>query len=88
VQHEIVSGLKYTNAVKKKFVTVASENIMLGSYRAQKKPHVVTFPRHGWDEAPSGAIARGSYSAKSKFFDDDKNKYLEYEYAFKIAKAW
>jgi hypothetical protein len=38
---------------------------MLGSFPPQTKLHEVTFPRHGWDEAPSGMLSRGTYTAKS-----------------------
>jgi len=82
VQHEIVSGLKYVNRVYRKGVQVMREDEMLGSFGPQAKPHVVLFPRHGWEAAPSGMLARGSYSAKSAFLDDDKQKHLEYQYAF------
>ena len=55
---------------------------MLGSFGPQVSPHEVTFPRHGWEEAPSGMLSRGKYTAQSKFIDDDKQSHLEYEYAF------
>jgi len=88
VQHEIVSGLKYENKVYKGIIRVAKENEMLGSFGPQKESHTVVFPRKGYDEAPSGAIARGNYKAKSRYVDDDKQCHLEYEYCFKIAKDW
>lgn len=31
-----------------------------------------TTPRRGWEEAPSGAMVRGKFKAKSAFTDDDK----------------
>lgn len=61
---------------------------MLGSYPPQEKPFEVTFPRFGWDEAPSGTLARGSYKAVSKFVDDDDQCHLQFEYAFSIKKNW
>ena len=82
VQHEIVSGLKYINRVCRKGVQVMKDEEMLGSFGPQSKPHVVVFPRHGWETAPSGMLARGNYTAKSAFTDDDKQKHLEYQYAF------
>ena len=88
VQHEIVSGLKYINNVYRKGVRVVKEDEMIGSFGPQSDPHVVVFPRHGWDEAPSGMLARGTYTATSRFLDDDKQKHLEYEYSFKIGKNW
>ena len=55
---------------------------MLGSFGPQEKPYEVVFPRQGWETAPDGMLARGSYTAKSQFIDDDKQCHLEYEYAF------
>lgn len=52
---------------------------MIGSYAPAKEPYVSTFPRNGWDEAPSGMLARGKYKAKSQFIDDDKQSHLEFE---------
>jgi len=88
VQHNIVSGLKYVNQVYRKGLPVAKDNQMLGSFAPQAQPYQVTFPRHGWEEAPSGFISRGSYTAKSKFVDDDGETHLEYEYAFDIKSDW
>jgi len=88
VQHDIVSGLKYVNHVFRKGLRVAKDNQMLGSFGPQVKAHEVTFPRHGWEEAPSGILSRGSYTAKSQFVDDDNVVHLEYEYAFEIKSDW
>lgn len=72
----------------KKKTTVGTEKEMLGSFGPQKEPHTVVFPRKGYEEAPSGMLAKGSYKAKSRYVDDDKQCHLEYEYTFKIAKDW
>jgi len=88
VQHEIVSGLKYVNVVTRKGIKVAKEETMIGSFAPQKETYATTFPRNGWDEAPSGMLARGNYKAKSQFIDDDKQIHLEFEYAFEIKKDW
>lgn len=88
VQHEIVSGLKYANAVYRKGIRVSKDDEMIGSFSPVEKPYEVVFPRNGWEEAPSGMLARGSYTAVSKFIDDDKQTHLEYEYAFAIRKGW
>ena len=61
---------------------------MLGSYPPQQEPFEVTFPRYGWDEAPSGMLARGSYKSTSKFIDDDDQCHLKFEYSFSIKKDW
>jgi len=88
VQHEIVSGLKYCNVVTRKGIKVAKQETMIGSFAPQKEPYTVVFPRNGWEEAPQGMLARGSYKAKSQFVDDDKQCHLEYEYCFEIKKDW
>lgn len=88
VQHDIVSGLKYVNAVYRKGVRVDKQQTMLGSFGPQAEPHVVLFPRHGWEECPSGMLARGSYAAKSEFVDDDKAKHADFDYAFAIKKTY
>jgi len=87
-QHDIVSGLKYVNAVYRKGIRVAKDNQMLGSFAPQAKAHEVIFPRLGWEAAPSGLLSRGSYTAKSQFVDDDNQTHLEYEYAFDIKSEW
>ena len=40
------------------------------------------------ENAPSGMIARGEYKAHCKFLDDDKTKWLEWDWAFNIKKDW
>ena len=40
------------------------------------------------EDAPSGMLARGRYTAMSTFVDDDKVKHLEFEWSFEIAKEW
>jgi len=88
VQHELVSGLKYVNSVHKMGVRVNKDEVMIGSYAPAKTAYASAFPRNGWEEAPSGMLARGKYKAKSQFIDDDKSCHLEYEYAFEIKKDW
>jgi len=86
VQHNIVSGLKIENRITKHGLEIQKDLLVLGSYRPQKEPHSVTFPKNGWNEAPHGAVARGEYTAHMRFFDDDKKTHLTFEYAFKIVK--
>ena len=64
---------------------VDKSNFMVGSYGPKTEPHVFTTPM---EDAPSGMISRGHYTVKSKFTDDDKNIYLEWEWAFDIKKEW
>lgn len=88
VQHELVSGLKYVNVVSKMGIKVNKDEVMIGSYAPAKTAYVSMFPRNGWEEAPSGMMARGKYKAKTQFIDDDKTVHLEYEYSFEIKKDW
>jgi len=90
VQHNIVAGLKIQNVVSRSALGVSTkvdeDTLVLGSYRPQKEPHKVTFPKLGWNEAPHGTLARGDYTAKMSFIDDDSKKHLDIEYGFKIQK--
>ncbi|XP_042517877.1 rho GDP-dissociation inhibitor 1-like [Macadamia integrifolia] len=83
VQHNIVSGLAYSNTVWKGGLQVDQSKGMLGTFAPQKEPYV-----HSLDEeiTPSGVLARGIYTAKLKFEDDDKRCYLELSYTFEIKK--
>nr|GLL45669.1 rho GDP-dissociation inhibitor 1-like [Ipomoea trifida]GMD83033.1 rho GDP-dissociation inhibitor 1 [Ipomoea batatas]GMD91751.1 rho GDP-dissociation inhibitor 1 [Ipomoea batatas] len=85
VSNNIVSGLKYTNAVWKTGIKVDGTKQMLGTFSPQPEPY-----KHEMTEetTPSGMFARGSYTAKSKFVDDDNKCYLEINYTFEIKKDW
>lgn len=58
---------------------------MIGSYGPQREPHIKRFQM---EQAPSGMMARGSYTVASKFLDDDGNVYLDWEWTFDIKKEW
>jgi len=88
VQHDIVSGLKHVNSVYRKGIRVANIKTMMGSFGPQAEPHQITMPRHGWEEAPSGLLSRGSYTAKVEFNDDDGANHATVEYAFSIKSDW
>jgi Rho GDP-dissociation inhibitor len=88
VDNDIVTGLKYQHIVKRKGLKVDKETHMLGSYapNAPDKPtHKFLTPEN---EMPSGMIARGHYTVSSKFMDDDKNSYAEWEWSFDLSKDW
>ncbi|KAE8075577.1 hypothetical protein FH972_014277 [Carpinus fangiana] len=85
VNNNIVSGLKYTNTVWKSGIRVDSSKEMLGTFSPQLEPYAHVMPE---ESTPSGIFARGSYSAKSKFLDDDNKSYLEINYTFSIRKEW
>lgn len=54
----------------------------------QSEEKVLTRPIVSQDEAPTGMMARGHYSAVSKFIDDDDHTHLKFEWSFDITKDW
>ena len=58
---------------------------MVGSYPPKKEIQSYTTP---FEEAPSGMMARGTYSVTSLFTDDDKNEHLKWDWSFEIKKDW
>ncbi|KAJ8899277.1 hypothetical protein K2173_018251 [Erythroxylum novogranatense] len=85
VSNNIVSGLKYTNNVWKTGVKVDSTKEMIGTFSPQPEAYTHVMPE---EVTPSGLFARGSYTAKSRFVDDDQKCYLEINYTFDIRKEW
>ncbi|KAF3583690.1 hypothetical protein F2Q69_00032187 [Brassica cretica] len=85
VKNNIVSGLRYTNTVWKTGVKVDRGKEMLGTFSPQSEPYNHVMPE---ETTPSGMFARGSYSARTKFLDDDNKCYLEINYSFDIRKEW
>ncbi|GAA5887963.1 hypothetical protein JCM6882_000817 [Rhodosporidiobolus microsporus] len=82
----LVSGLKYIQVVKRAGISVDKLESMIGSYGPSADPVVKRFVT---EEAPSGMIARsGTYTVRSRILDDDKNVYVDFEWAFKLAKEW
>ncbi|KAF8391642.1 hypothetical protein HHK36_023949 [Tetracentron sinense] len=85
VSNNIVSGLKYTNTVWKTGLKVDSTKEMIGTFSPQVEHYTHEMPE---ETTPSGIFARGSYSARSKFLDDDNKCYSEFNYTFDIRKDW
>jgi len=88
VQHDVLSGLKYVQVVKRKGIRVSKDQEMIGIYApntTEKSTYEKKFPA---EEAPSGMLARGHYEAVSKFIDDDDNTHLTFEWSFAITKDW
>ncbi|KAF5726996.1 rho GDP-dissociation inhibitor 1-like [Tripterygium wilfordii] len=83
VLHNIVSGLTYSNSVWKGGLQVDQSKGMLGTFAPQREPYVHLLEE---ETTPSGALARGIYSAKLKFEDDDKRCHMELRYSFEIKK--
>lgn len=88
VQHEVLSGLKYVQQVKRKGIPVGKDQEMIGSFppnTTDRRTHSKSFAP---EEAPSGMLVRGKYEAVSKFVDDDNVTHLKFEWSFEIAKDW
>lgn len=88
VQHEVLSGLKYVQQVKRKGIPVGKDQEMIGSFppnTTDRTTHSKTFQP---EEAPKGMLARGTYEAASKFVDDDNTEFLRFDWTFEIAKDW
>lgn len=58
---------------------------MVGSYAPKLEMQSYSTPV---DEMPSGFVARGNYTVKSLFTDDDKNEHLKWEWSFELKKDW
>lgn len=86
VQHEIITGLKYLHSVKKAGIRVDKLEEPLGSYAPNTTDKPFYEKSLGAVEAPSGMLARGSYSAVTKFVDDDKTVHLSFPWSFQITK--
>ncbi|XP_076908090.1 rho GDP-dissociation inhibitor 1-like [Bidens hawaiensis] len=83
VSNDIVCGLKYTNTVWKTGLKVDNSKEMLGTFSPQAESYTHVMPE---EVTPSGFLARGSYTAKTKFVDDVNKCYLELNYTFDIQK--
>ncbi|KAL3318861.1 hypothetical protein Ciccas_002473 [Cichlidogyrus casuarinus] len=73
VQREIISGLKYVQALYKGPLRVSKETVMIGSYSPRKEAQIWNSPP---ENAPTGMMSRGTYKVKSRFVDDDNQEYL------------
>lgn len=85
VQHEVVSGLKYVQVVKRKGVRVDKTDEMIGSYGPAAEPYEKKFAP---EEAPSGMLSRGTYQVRSRFVDDDSTVHMDWNWQFSIGKDW
>ncbi|KAK4487626.1 hypothetical protein RD792_005724 [Penstemon davidsonii] len=83
VLHNLVSRLPYTNTAWKNGIQVDESRGMVGTFGPQREAYVHTLEE---ETTPSGILARGLYSAKLKFKDDDKRHHMELDYSFEIRK--
>jgi len=64
-------------------VAVDSRTDMVGSYGPKTELQSFTTKP---EQAPSGLMARGTYTVKSLFTDDDKHEHLKWEWKLEIKK--
>jgi len=88
VQHDVISGLRYLQVVKRKGIRVDKSEEMMGSYGPNTESRPVYEKTFATEEAPSGMLARGTYAATSRFADDDNTEYLRFDWSFEIKKSW
>ncbi|KAH0847561.1 hypothetical protein AYO21_01467 [Fonsecaea monophora] len=88
VQHQVLSGLKYIQVVKRKGIRVSKDQEMIGSFAPNTTDKPTYEKRFTEEEAPSGMLARGHYEASTRFADDDDHTHLEFHWSFDIAKDW
>ncbi|KAL0635831.1 rho GDP dissociation inhibitor [Maublancomyces gigas] len=88
VQHEVISGLRYLQLVKRKGLKVDKSDEMMGSYGPNAAENPFYEKTFAEEEAPAGMLYRGHYDAISKFMDDDQNTHLSFEWSFEIKKSW
>ncbi len=94
IQHDIVAALKFVNTVSKAVSAIRAPLCMYPSI--YNKPSVGSFaPRaepYHWKSpvqtAPSGMLARGKFTANTKFIDDDKKQHLQLNYTLEIKSNW
>lgn len=85
VQRDIVTGLKYVQKTMRKGIQVDKQSNMVGSYGPKLELQSYTT---SLEQSPSGMIARGSYTMKSIFTDDDKKEHLKWEWQLDLKKDW
>ncbi|KAJ1882913.1 rho GDP dissociation inhibitor [Coemansia sp. RSA 1722] len=85
VQRQVISGLKFLQVVKRLGITMDRTENMCGSYGPKLEKQSKVFPT---STAPTGRVARGTYTVRSKFVDDDNNCHLEWVWNMKIKEEW
>lgn len=77
VHHQILSGLKYVQVVSRGPLKNKMQE-MIGSYSPNTTDKPEYEKKFEPDNAPTGMLGRGKYSAVSKFIDDDQQTHLEF----------
>jgi Rho GDP-dissociation inhibitor len=85
VQRDIVTGLKYTQTIKRGIVKVEKLSQMVGSYAPKADLQIFTTEE---EEMPAGILCFGTYDVESAFVDDDNHVHLKWDWSFKLKKNW
>jgi Rho GDP-dissociation inhibitor len=87
VHRDVVLGLRFANVVSRLGVPVDRDALVVGAYapRGADAPYDFTTPPAEW---PAGLLARGGYTSKTRFTDDDGRTHLALAWAFRIERAW
>jgi len=85
VQRDIVNGLKYVQKTYRLGARVDKMMHMCGTYPPNLELQSVVTPE---ETAPSGMLARGSYTVSSLFTDDYKNEHLKWDWNLEVKKDW
>ncbi|CEH14384.1 Rho GDP-dissociation inhibitor [Ceraceosorus bombacis] len=85
VGQEVLSGLRFIQVVKRGGIPVDKTEAMIGSFSPRGEPYIKHLET---EEAPSGMLARATYSVRSRLIDDDNQTLWDQSWSFKIAKDW
>merc|ERR1712087_41279 len=88
VNNEIVSGLQFSQNFYKSGIKVpgSSQKFMVGSFGP--KAEAQEWRANVAETVPSGMMARGTVTIKSRFSDDDKNIIKQWTWTMKVSKDW
>jgi Rho GDP-dissociation inhibitor len=79
--------MKYVQVVKRMGISHKTQE-MIGSYGPNTTDKKEYEKRFDPETAPTGMLARGHYTAVSKFIDDDQETHLQFAWSFDIKKDW
>ncbi|XP_072798164.1 rho GDP-dissociation inhibitor 3 [Vicugna pacos] len=85
VNKEIVSGLKCLHHTYRRGLRVDKAVYMVGSYGPSAQEYEFVTPV---EEAPRGALVRGTYVVTSFITDDDRTPHLSWEWGLHIRQDW
>lgn len=85
VRCNIVSGLRYIHTVWRNGFRVDKTRVMLGTFGPQSEAYSYVMEE---ETTPSGLLARGNYTARTRVIDDDGHSYLDIQHTFDIRKDW